>query len=90
MGFTTIALAPAAPASPWSDPVVMLSEVILWLLLRLLRQPGEKKCLQFLWLLESSSSFSAHPLPTVGLQQMVQTVNSKTVDMSNTMKSNAL
>ena len=43
MGFTTIALAPAAPGSPWSDPMVMLSEVMLWLLLRLLRPPGENE-----------------------------------------------
>ena len=65
-------------------------ELIACLLLRLLRQPGEKKRLQFLRLLESSSSLSARALPTVGLQQMVPTVNSKTIDMSNTMKSDAL
>ena len=29
----------------------------------LLCQPGENKCLQFLWLLESSSSLLAHSLP---------------------------
>ena len=43
MGFATTALAPAAPGSPWSDPLVMSSEVMLWLLLWLLGQPGENE-----------------------------------------------
>ena len=43
MGFAAAALAAAASGSPWSDPMVMLSEVMSWLLLQLPRQPGQNE-----------------------------------------------
>ena len=72
-----------SPPATRGEPTACL----LLRLLRLLRQPEEKKCLQFR-LLESASSLSAHALPTLGLQQMVQTGTSEAIDISNTMRSN--
>ena len=69
------------------SPPATRGEPTACLLLRLLRQPEEKKCLQFR-LLESASSLSAHALPTLGLQQMVQTGTSEAIHLSNAMKSN--
>ena len=66
--------------------------VMLWLLLWLLCQPGERLCYgcyasqerinvsAFLWLLESSFSPLACVLPTLG---SMNSVNSKTIDITN-------
>ena len=40
-------------------------------------------CLQFLQLLESSSSISAHALPTLGSTNSTDSVNSKTIGITN-------
>ena len=64
----------------WSCILVMLHEVVLWrccgstmfmlwLLLWLLYQPGENKCLQFLQLINSSSSLLACALSTLGFSK---------------------
>ena len=49
----------------------------------------EWKCLQFLWLLQSSSSLLAHALTTLGSANSVHSVNSKIVGtmsrLSNTL-----
>ena len=53
--------------------------VLLWLLLQLLRQPGEKLCFgHCASLLASSSSLLARPLPTLGSVNSENSVNSET------------
>ena len=86
--FTVEALAATTLGLHWSNIVIMLYELMVWLcygyfmvmlqlLLWLLHQSGERLCygagasperinLQFLWLLEFSSSFPTCSLPTLG------------------------
>ena len=53
--------------------------VLLWLLLQLLRQPGERLCFgHCASLLASSSSLLARPLPTLGSANSENSVNSET------------
>ena len=68
---------------------------MLWLLLQLLHQPGEKlfygcrasqetvTCLQLLWLLESPSRLLTGALPTLGSANSVSCMNGKKTGITN-------
>ena len=84
---------------PWScigvRGYVWAVMVMLWLLLQLQHQPGERlysschasqeriTCLQFLWLRVSSSRLLAHTLPTQGSTNSAGSVNSNTIGAVN-------
>ena len=93
--FTTKSLAAAALGLDWSDIMIMLCEVILWLCYGyvvaaataavLARREAVLRlsCLQFLQLLKSPSSLLAHALPTLGSVNSADSVNSETISITN-------
>ena len=93
--FTTKALAAAALGLDWSDIMIMLCEVILWLCYSyvvaaataavLARREAVLwlSCLRFLQLLKSPSSLLAHTLTTLGSVNCADSVNSETISITN-------
>ena len=93
--FTTKALAAAALGLDWSDIMIMLCEVILWLCYSyvvaaataavLARREAVLwlSCLRFLQLLKSPSSLLAHTLTTLGSVNCEDSVNSETISITN-------
>ena len=110
MSFTMKALAAAALGLPWSGIIIMLYEVMLWLLqgsvmvmlwplLQLLRQPGDRLCygcqasqekIKASAVPMAPSSLSASSLPTLGSANYADSVNGETIGITNKMKSNTL
>ena len=88
--FTTKSLAAAALGLDWSDIMIMLCEVILWLCYGYVVAAATAAvlarreavlwllCLQFLQLLKSPSSLLARTLPTLGSANRADNVNSET------------
>jgi len=93
--FTTKSLAAAALGLDWSDIMIMLCEVILWLCYGYVVAAATAAvlarreavlwllCLQFLQLLKSPSSLLAHALPTLGSVNSADSVNSETISITN-------
>ena len=97
MSFTMKALAAAASGLHWSNTMVTLYKVMLWLAILCLCCGCCYGCCvsqerinlsAFPMLLESPSSLLTHTLPTLCLAYSEESVNSETIGIMNRMKSN--